>query len=525
MASFALLTADTTHVGATRLRDALVNLGHTVTLFADSGLAGHDFSAFSAIAATRTTYASRVAIATRLRAEMAAGKPVMFGGWESGMSTSSTNTGGLVLEMKMTSGQNLWSSGGDNYHRVKRAIDPAEIFAGYNVESLGLQGTTAPATGFVAVPTCFGARGSTSQFTSCIYALAAESDSAGVVYGAKVVWHGWMTLGNHDFSADGLVWLERSVNWLFAAEPSPTPQIGKFFYSLADSPVAAGVPAGLRTMSNWFAYTEDVNDAGSLGRSFHVSAAVPAGSANLLYALPVPGFVADGEALLLLSGMAAPGANNNGPGVMLRWAERFGFQSGYSIRAASQTSVGDVLRLQRYGSNTITTLVDVLRPGTLTYGPWWLRVRFVGDVLQAKIWNHGTVEPVGWLLTYDTAADSIKYATGWVGFSHFTGTVTGDNARFYQIGVASDGGTAPAEPVPVDQPPDTPTLTVADLTPTSARLVGSPYSHPQDKPHIATEWDLGGTVVATGPVTEYLEVGRNPATQYTGRRVRYRAGE
>jgi hypothetical protein len=73
--------------------------------------------------------------------------------------------------------------------------------------------------------------------------------------------------------------------------------------------------------------------------------------------------------------------------------------------------------------------------------------------------------------------------------------------------------------------PDTPTLTVADLTPTSARLVGSPYSHPQGKPHVATEWDLGGTVVATGPVTEYLEVGRNPATQYTGRRVRYRAGE
>jgi hypothetical protein len=525
MASFALLTADTTHVGATRLRDALVNLGHTVTLFADSGLAGHDFSAFSAIVATRTTFASRVAIATRLRTELAAGKPVMFGGWESGMSTSSTNTGGLVLEMKMTSGQNLWSSGGDTYHRVRRAIDPAEIFAGYNVNSYGLQGTTAPGTGFASVPACFGARGSSSNLVNCIYALAVEPDSADVVYGAKVVWHGWMSLSNHDFSADGLVWLERSVNWLFAAEPSPTPQVGKFFYSLADSPVAAGVPAELRTMSNWFVYTEDVNDGGSLGRSFHVYSDAPAGGNALSYALLAPGFVADGEALLLLSGLVSSGAAN-GPGALFRWSERYGTQVGYAIRLASQTSLGLVLRLQRYNAdNTRSILIDVVRSSTTPHGPWWLRVRFVGTVIQAKVWDSGVAEPVDWLLTYDTAADSIKYTTGWAGLFQLTGTVTNDNARFYQIGVASDGGTAPAEPVPVDQPPDTPTLTVADLTPTSARLVGSPYSHPQGKPHVATEWDLGGTVVATGPVTEYLEVGRNPATQYTGRRVRYRAGE
>lgn len=72
----------------------------------------------------------------------------------------------------------------------------------------------------------------------------------------------------------------------------------------------------------------------------------------------------------------------------------------------------------------------------------------------------------------------------------------------------------------VESRPATPTLT-ATPSATTATLTGSAYSHPGSRAHQATEWDLGGTVVATGPVTEYIETGLTQGTLYTARRVRY----
>jgi hypothetical protein len=73
--------------------------------------------------------------------------------------------------------------------------------------------------------------------------------------------------------------------------------------------------------------------------------------------------------------------------------------------------------------------------------------------------------------------------------------------------------------------PDTPTLSVLANAGT-ALLTGSAYSHPQGKAHVATEFDLDGTIVHYDePVTQHTESGLEPGTTYSGRRVRYLAEE
>jgi hypothetical protein len=68
--------------------------------------------------------------------------------------------------------------------------------------------------------------------------------------------------------------------------------------------------------------------------------------------------------------------------------------------------------------------------------------------------------------------------------------------------------------------PAKPTLT-GTPTPSAISWNGSAFAHPGGKAHKTTEIDLGGTVVALGPVTSYMESGLAPATTYGNRRIRY----
>jgi hypothetical protein len=86
-----------------------------------------------------------------------------------------------------------------------------------------------------------------------------------------------------------------------------------------------------------------------------------------------------------------------------------------------------------------------------------------------------------------------------------------------------DGWSEWSAPVSYTTPsgPSKPTLNASPST-GFALLVGSAYSHSQSKAHKATEFDLGGVIVAYGtPVTQHLEEELDPSTLYTGRRVRY----
>jgi hypothetical protein len=529
MANIALLSADTTNLGCTRVRDALVGLGHTVTLFADSGIATADFTSHDLIVTARTTYASRAAIATRLRTELAAGKPVLVGGWESGQSTASTNTPGLITALRVHT--SIWSYGGsDSYCNVRREFDPARLLVGTDAHVIGT--ATNVVAHFASSTPRAGpqvSRVSAADGTNTTALLPDNVDLDGVPFGGKLLWFGWMLVSTADFNTAGLRWLEDGVNWLLASEADTTPLVGKFYRDFAGDPVQAGVPADISARhAHPRIYIESVEtSAHGPGKVFQLHTGAVSGI-NLFwpgYVYTAPGFVADGEVLALVAGQTSGGGFWRAPAVVFRLRDAYGPLNGYA--ASIYYSDQHYIRITRLAEGVPTNLAQ---SGALVWGtpdstaPRWIRARFVGSVLQAKLWRPGDTEPVDWLVTYDTTGDAVKHTTGWTGVAH-GGINAPDFLRLWQIGVASDGGTAPAEPVPVDQPPDTPTLTVADLTPTSARLVGSPYSHPQGKPHIATEWDLGGTVVATGPVTEYLEVGLDPATQYTGRRVRYKAGE
>jgi hypothetical protein len=136
----------------------------------------------------------------------------------------------------------------------------------------------------------------------------------------------------------------------------------------------------------------------------------------------------------------------------------------------------------------------------------WKNVEFeaVGDTIRWRFWVDGGT-PGAWLGVVDST-----HAEGWVGIGGTSGGLAWscDHVTIEYV------GSAP--PVP-----DTPTLTSNPGT-GFAWLHGSAYSHPQSKAHAATEFDLGGVIIAYAtPETQHLEDGLDPGTFYSGRRVRY----
>jgi hypothetical protein len=72
---------------------------------------------------------------------------------------------------------------------------------------------------------------------------------------------------------------------------------------------------------------------------------------------------------------------------------------------------------------------------------FWIRFRVIGDLIRAKIWEDGVVEPVGWMLE---ANDSVIDVEGRVGLSTFLANHERD---FDVVGIGFDGVTAPMEKI------------------------------------------------------------------------------
>jgi hypothetical protein len=146
--------------------------------------------------------------------------------------------------------------------------------------------------------------------------------------------------------------------------------------------------------------------------------------------------------------------------------------------------------------------------GGFVANTWYLfELERTGSTVRYRIWEDGTAQP-----SWKSGTDSPGLDAGWVCVAT---SQTGGTGRNYWDWVEVE-----YEGTPDVQPPDTPTLTANPGT-GFALLTGSAYIHSSDKAHAATEWDLGGTVVQTGPVVLYQEIDLDPATLYAGRRVRY----
>lgn len=69
---------------------------------------------------------------------------------------------------------------------------------------------------------------------------------------------------------------------------------------------------------------------------------------------------------------------------------------------------------------------------------YWMRVRINGNIIQAKYWEDGTEEPVGWIVS---STDSDLTAVGWIGWGTYFDSAN-QEIDIFSVGTAGD--TAPS---------------------------------------------------------------------------------
>jgi hypothetical protein len=124
---------------------------------------------------------------------------------------------------------------------------------------------------------------------------------------------------------------------------------------------------------------------------------------------------------------------------------------------------------------------------------------------------------------YDSGVLPVDEAEAWR--DHIVSGMAPGTARDWRVGHGdSNGQWAWSDPITVTTdaflPPATPTIAVAPAV-RSAALTGSAFSSPIGATHTETQFEVAGTTVTLGAVTQYTATGLNPDSSYTAR-VRYR---
>lgn len=234
MASLLLVGTSVVDVAVTQLRNALVGLGHTVTLSADSALGAVSVSAYDVIVTTRLTSALVATNGPIIRGWIQAGKPVLFGLSDQGHVDGATPTFVATQAGLMGTGLVDAPGGGvgdhndavalvNNTHSITTGIPLGEL-----VVKTGPEWGYAVGTGQPFVGTRLGNGEAVSNRIAGLPVLVAASEgeaylTGGGVLNARVVLAGFLYLsGANSFLADGLALLSRCITWLAASNTPPS---------------------------------------------------------------------------------------------------------------------------------------------------------------------------------------------------------------------------------------------------------------------------------------------------------------
>lgn len=140
----------------------------------------------------------------------------------------------------------------------------------------------------------------------------------------------------------------------------------------------------------------------------------------------------DNVEVLALVETSSAGSGSQKAGVVCRGSGTGSAETGYAA-----TIISSELRLNKYSSGTSTALATTSGKSLASNTKYWIRLRVNGTSLKARIWADGGSEPGTW--DHDTT-DSAVSGVGWAGLY----TATTSNDYWYQIGVGTNGDTAPS---------------------------------------------------------------------------------
>lgn len=221
MANVLMVTADTTHVAATRSKAAIESGGtHSVTLLAEADLATADLTGIALICSVRAT---RLTVRSWLSARWAEGYPLLVGGFDAGASSFDTSHTGEDLGLLSTT-ITLSASAGNAAttlhdladHPITDGFTPGsdvEITTGENWSVRDRETPAGTVIGHtVEASLDVAAYMSAVEFGGAIYSGGAAAP--GGTAPARAAWCGWLYAGQTDYTTDGETLLVQAVDWL-----------------------------------------------------------------------------------------------------------------------------------------------------------------------------------------------------------------------------------------------------------------------------------------------------------------------
>lgn len=161
------------------------------------------------------------------------------------------------------------------------------------------------------------------------------------------------------------------------------------------------------------------------------------------------GTVADSEIVVLVESYDALNSTRTRP--VVRGSGDASDHTGYFARADE----GSDMDLMKYDTSGSYTGLD--SSSISANVPFWIRLRASGDTIQARVWEEGTTEPSTW----DVSATDTDLSSGFTAYC--TMSDSGEWAVTDEVGIGTEGDSAPIEPVGGTAPNPPSDLSVSEI--------------------------------------------------------------
>lgn len=208
------------------------------------------------------------------------------------------------------------------------------------------------------------------------------------------------------------------------------------YFDTFETQTVGAAPAGWT--SRWAALNPLVQQDGPL----KVMQWNQAANARARYSHDAAGNFADGEVLAKMRLSAVPASGSSYAWVSGRISGAATSETAVSAYVGNNGN-GLALALHQYSGGTTTALGELLLTGITVTSYFWVRFKFAGVNLFAKIWQDGQSEPGAWSITATNATVVAAGTTGVGGISGGAGIIT----RADYVGFATTAAEAAPAPI------------------------------------------------------------------------------